>query len=145
VAQCNGCGLIYRTMEDFRAAEPLGVNPETVRSLTNKTLAGSAIAAGEIDSRPPVAEAMEDSGACKVRAREKAHDRTQAWSSQGAGEKEARHIGFEVVIQYRSTPKQLEIATQGRRHVVEARQIQAKAGSGDDMISALGDATLGRV
>ena len=89
------------------------------------------------------ADSMDEPGACEVRAGEEAGDRAQARSSQGAGEEETRHIGLEVVIQHRSTGKQVETAAQGRRDVVEARQVQAKAGSDDDMISALGDHTLG--
>ena len=53
---------------------------------------------------------MDEAGACEVRARDEAHEWAQAGSGQGAREEETRHIGFEVVIQHRSTSKQLEIA-----------------------------------
>lgn len=47
MAQGDGWEVVYLTMEDFHlaAAEALGADLDTVRSITNETLAGSAIAA----------------------------------------------------------------------------------------------------
>ena len=52
---------------------------------------------------------MDEAGACEVRARDETHEGAQARSSQGAGEEETRHIGFEVVIEHRGTSNYLDI------------------------------------
>lgn len=47
MAHADGWEVVYLTMEDFHdpAAEALGADLATVRSITSETLAGSAIAA----------------------------------------------------------------------------------------------------
>ena len=86
---------------------------------------------------------MDDPGAYEVRAGDEAHEGAQAWCSQGPREEEARHLGFEVLIQHRGAGNQRNIGAQRRRDVAEATQVQAKTGSGDDVIGTLGDGALG--
>jgi hypothetical protein len=78
-----------------------------------------------------------------MRACDEAHEGAQAWCGQGPREEEARHLGFEVVIQHRSAGNQRNVGAQRGRDVAEATQVQAETGSGDDVIGTLGDGALG--
>jgi hypothetical protein len=93
--------------------------------------------------RLPLPESMNDSRAYEMRAGDEPHEGAQARCSQCPREKEARHLGFEVSIQHRGAGNQRNIGSQRRRDVSEAAQVQAKAGSGYDVISTLGNDALG--
>ena len=55
---------------------------------------------------------MGEARADEVRARHEPHERAQTRRGQRTGEKEARHVGFEVATQYRGTTEDLEIGAQ---------------------------------
>ena len=82
---------------------------------------------------------MHDAGSREMRARDEAHEWAQTWSSQSAGEEKAGHVGFKVVIENGGTGNHLEICAQRGREIVEAGQVEAETGSGDDVIGGLGD------
>jgi hypothetical protein len=74
-----------------------------------------------------------------MRARHKPHERAQTRRSQRAGEVKPRHGGLKMAIQDRCTRNKLQIGAQSGRDVFKAIHIEAEAGAGDDVVSALGD------
>ena len=86
---------------------------------------------------------MDEARADEVGTRYEPHKWAQTWSGQRTREKEAGHAGFEVVIQNWGTAHDLEISAKRRCDVVEASQIEAEAGAGDDMICALDHMPIG--
>jgi hypothetical protein len=86
---------------------------------------------------------VDDTRSREVGAGDETHEWAKTGCGQGSREVEPRYVGFEVVIENRSTTHHLEFGAQGRAEVGEPTEVETEPSGSNDVICALGDLARG--